>query len=80
MFRFMFLNEVALGKQKEIFQGDGSLVAAPPGYDSILAKGVTEPDPKADQKIKLGDYDVIVPLGKPKSGGYVNLSGVPAYS
>ena len=63
--RFMFLNEVALGKQKEIFRDDGSLVAAPAGFDSILAKGRTEPDPKFDEKIKLGEFEVIVPVGKP---------------
>ena len=62
---FMFLNEVALGKQKEIFQGDGSLTSAPPGYDSILAKGMTEPDPKADEKVKFGDVELIVPTGTP---------------
>ena len=39
----MFLNEVALGKEKHIDRDDSSLVAAPKGYDSIVAKGRTEP-------------------------------------
>lgn len=39
----MFLNEVALGKEKEILRDNSSLVAAPSGYDSVLAKGQTEP-------------------------------------
>jgi hypothetical protein len=39
----MFLNEVALGKEKSITQGDGSLKAAPSGFDSIVARGQQEP-------------------------------------
>ena len=39
----MFLNEVALGKEKHIAMDDPSLVQAPEGYDSIVAKGHTEP-------------------------------------
>ena len=39
----MFLNEAALGKEHHITMGDGSLKAAPKGYDSIVAKGRTEP-------------------------------------
>lgn len=39
----MFLNEVALGKEKHITTDDSSLVKAPEGYDSIVAKGRTEP-------------------------------------
>ena len=62
----MFLNEVVLGKQKEIYQIDTSLTAAPPGYDSVLAKGRQEPDPKFDEKLKFDDCDIIVPIGKPK--------------
>ena len=61
----MFLNEVALGKPKEIFENNGSLVAAPNGYDSVLAKGQFEPDETKEKKVKLGKHEVIVPCGKP---------------
>lgn len=44
----MFLNEVALGKEHHIVRDDSSLVAAPKGYDCVIAKGHTEPDPKDD--------------------------------
>lgn len=39
----MFLNEVALGKEKHITKDDYKLTTAPEGYDSIVAKGRTEP-------------------------------------
>ena len=39
----MFLNEVALGKEKYITQGDSSIKQAPPGFDSVVAKGNREP-------------------------------------
>jgi hypothetical protein len=39
----MFLNEVALGKEHHISEDDSTLRAPPKGYDSIVAKGWTEP-------------------------------------
>ena len=39
----MFLNEVALGKEHHIVRDDSSLRQAPPGCDSVIAKGHTEP-------------------------------------
>jgi poly [ADP-ribose] polymerase len=39
----MFLNEVALGKEHHITVGDSSLTTPPKGFDSIIAKGRTEP-------------------------------------
>ena len=39
----MFLNEVALGKEHHITMDDCSLVQPPKGFDSIIAKGHTEP-------------------------------------
>ena len=39
----MFICEVALGKEHHIGVGDHTLKAAPKGYDSIVAKGRTEP-------------------------------------
>lgn len=60
----MFLNEVALGKEHHITLDDGSLVAAPKGFDSIVARGRQEPDPKFDTEIVLDKQKVIVPQGK----------------
>jgi len=62
---FMFLNEVALGKEHEIDADDSSLVTAPKGYDSIVARGWVEPDPKEEITVKFDGKDVIVPQGKP---------------
>lgn len=39
----MFLNEVALGKEHHITVDDSSLTAPPKGFDSVIAKGYTEP-------------------------------------
>jgi poly [ADP-ribose] polymerase len=61
---FMFLNEVALGKQHIITKDDSSLRVAPKGFDSIVAKGWTEPDPAKDTVLKLDGHDVVVPQGK----------------
>jgi len=59
---FMFLNEVALGKEHHITEDDSSLKAPPKGYNSIIAQGRTEPDPS--ENVKFGE--VVVPCGKPK--------------
>ncbi|KAF2348799.1 Poly(ADP-ribose) polymerase catalytic domain [Trinorchestia longiramus] len=63
--RFMFLAEVALGKSKEIRQSDPSLTKAPPGFDSVVARGQKEPDSKQDVKLELDGRKVTVPVGKP---------------
>ena len=39
----MFLGEVALGRERHINHIDTSLTRAPDGYDSIVARGHTEP-------------------------------------
>ncbi|XP_047497848.1 protein mono-ADP-ribosyltransferase PARP3-like, partial [Penaeus chinensis] len=62
---FMFLVEVALGKESSITQSDGSLTEAPSGYDSVVARGRTEPDPKKNKKLVFDGKNVTVPLGKP---------------
>ncbi|KAK8390955.1 hypothetical protein O3P69_016955 [Scylla paramamosain] len=62
---FMFLVEVALGKEKSIQQCDGSITQAPPGFDSVVARGNSEPDPKKDKKTVLDGKEVIVPVGPP---------------
>lgn len=48
---FMFLNEVALGKEHHITQDDPSIRKPPSGYDSVVAMGRVEPDPKFDVKM-----------------------------
>nr|XP_027228905.1 poly [ADP-ribose] polymerase 3-like [Penaeus vannamei] len=62
---FMFLVEVALGKENNIMQDDCSLTQAPKGYESVVARGKTEPDPKKNKKVVFDGKDVIVPVGKP---------------
>eukprot|EP00731_Ephydatia_muelleri_P003429 Em0001g3429a len=61
----MFLNEVALGKEHHITMDDSSLVAPPKGFESVVAKGRTEPDPKLDTTIEVNGKTVAVPQGKP---------------
>jgi len=39
----MFLNEVALGKEKHVDTNQSHLKAAPAGYDCVIAQGNTEP-------------------------------------
>ena len=39
----MFLNEVVLGKEHTITKDDSSLMKAPDGYDSVVARGKVEP-------------------------------------
>jgi len=62
---FMFLNEIALGKEHSIVSDDSSLRTPPPGFDSIVARGKMEPDPTKDIKIDGQFGEVVVPLGKP---------------
>src|SRR5688572_2725373 len=63
----MFLAEGAIGKQHSIIQDDSSLKQPPKGYDSIIARGHTEPDPS--KEIIWTGFDhgkkVVVPQGKP---------------
>uniref|UniRef100_A0A9J2QBA2 Poly [ADP-ribose] polymerase n=1 Tax=Ascaris lumbricoides TaxID=6252 RepID=A0A9J2QBA2_ASCLU len=59
----MFLNEVVLGKEYTITSDDSSLRKAPDGYNSVVARGRTEPDPAFDTVLKLDNKDVIVPQG-----------------
>ncbi|XP_042883677.1 protein mono-ADP-ribosyltransferase PARP3-like isoform X1 [Penaeus japonicus] len=62
---FMFLVEVALGRESSITQCNCSLTKPPNGYDSVVARGSCEPDPKKNKKLVFDDKDVIVPVGKP---------------
>lgn len=61
----MFLNEVALGKEHHITKDDPSLKTAPKGYDSVVARGLTEPDPSSDCELILDGRKISVPQGKP---------------
>ncbi|XP_057311837.1 protein mono-ADP-ribosyltransferase PARP3-like isoform X2 [Hydractinia symbiolongicarpus] len=61
----MFLSEATLGKQHVITRDDSSLTKPPKGFDSVLAEGRQEPDPKQDTTLNLDGNDVIVPQGKP---------------
>lgn len=61
----MFLNEVVLGKEHHITKDDPSLTKPPSGFDCVIAKGLTEPDPKFDEKIVIEGKTIIVPQGKP---------------
>lgn len=72
---FMFLVEVALGKEKSITQCDGSLTQAPDGYDSVVARGRKEPDPKKDKKLDFEGKEVVIPVGKPVQQKEWNKSG-----
>jgi len=62
----MFLNEIALGKEHHITKDDSSLVRAPPGFDSIIAKGRMEPNPKDDITLAIGSFGhkLTIPQGK----------------
>lgn len=60
----MFLSEVALGKEKTITKDDCSLKKAPPGFDSVVARGSVEPDPSKDVFITLEGKKIAVPQGK----------------
>ncbi|XP_065900929.1 protein mono-ADP-ribosyltransferase PARP3-like [Dysidea avara] len=61
----MFLVEVALGREKRIDRDNHTLTKPPDGYDSIVARGQTEPNPKDDKTILLENKQVTVPQGKP---------------
>ena len=58
----MFLVEAALGKSHEILRDDSSLTAAPPGFDSVLAKGRTAP--KGETNMTMEQKPLAVPNGK----------------
>ena len=63
----MFLTEAALGKEHTITRDNSSLKSAPKGYDCVVARGQTEPDPKHDIEWEFDGKKVIIPQGKPIS-------------
>lgn len=62
---YMFLGEVALGREHHITMDDPSLKQPPPGFDSVIARGRTEPDPTQDTELELDGRQVAVPQGQP---------------
>lgn len=61
----MFLAEAALGREHTITNDNWNLKAAPKGYDCIVARGHTEPDPDHDLEWEFEGKKVIIPQGKP---------------
>ena len=67
---FMFLVEVALGREKTITADDHRLKAAPKGFDCVVARGVREPDESKDVLIRsavTGKQEVVVPQASAKA-------------
>jgi len=62
---FMFLTEVALGKEHHITMDDSSLKSPPKGFDCVIAQGHTEPDHSIAETVKLAGKDVVMAMGKP---------------
>lgn len=63
---YMFLGEVALGREHHITADEPSLKQPPPGFDSVIARGHTEPDPAQDTELELDGRRVAVPQGQPR--------------
>uniref|UniRef100_G1LRN4 Poly [ADP-ribose] polymerase n=1 Tax=Ailuropoda melanoleuca TaxID=9646 RepID=G1LRN4_AILME len=61
---YVFLGEMALGREHHITIDEPSLKQPPPGFDSVIAQGHTEPDPTQDTELEL-DGRVAVPQGRP---------------
>jgi len=56
----LFLVEAALGNQYTIYHDDSSLVAAPPGFDSVVAKSKRSPQESGDAILTFDGVDVKV--------------------
>ncbi|XP_054991926.1 protein mono-ADP-ribosyltransferase PARP3 [Sorex araneus] len=63
---YMFLGEVALGREHHITVDEPNLTEPPSGFDSVIARGHTEPDPTQDTVLELDGQKVAVPQGPPK--------------
>jgi poly [ADP-ribose] polymerase len=70
----MFLNEVALGNEHSITADNPAFKKAPAGFDSVVARGQTEPDPKDDTSITIEGKQITVPAGKPIPTTYSSSS------
>ncbi|XP_066900140.1 protein mono-ADP-ribosyltransferase PARP3 [Kogia breviceps] len=62
---YMFLGEVALGREYRVTISEPSLKQPPPGFDSVIARGHTEPVPTQDTKLELDGQRAVVPQGQP---------------
>ncbi|MBZ3881029.1 Poly [ADP-ribose] polymerase 3 [Sciurus carolinensis] len=62
---YMFLGEVALGREYHITIDHPNLTCPPDGFDSVIARGRTEPDPIQDTELELDGHRVAVPQGPP---------------
>ncbi|XP_054575498.1 protein mono-ADP-ribosyltransferase PARP3-like [Eptesicus fuscus] len=62
---YMFLAEVALGREHHITADEPGLKQPPPGFDSVIGRGRTEPDPTQDTELELDGQRVAVPQGRP---------------
>nr|XP_044992540.1 protein mono-ADP-ribosyltransferase PARP3 [Jaculus jaculus] len=62
---YMFLSEVALGREYHISSDDPSLKSPPAGFNCVIARGRTEPDPTQDIELELDGQQVVVPQGQP---------------
>jgi len=65
----MFLAEGVFGREKHITTDDSSLVAAPPGFDSVVALGQQNPPTAKDTTLMLDGKPVLVPQAKPEPTG-----------
>ena len=74
----ILLNEVALGNVSKIYADNSKLVAAPKGYQSVLACGQMQPDPSmdfTDTTLSPSGHPVIIPQGsKSNQPGAANSS------
>ncbi len=61
----LFLVEAALGNEHTITKDDWTIKAPPQGFDCVVARGETEPDPTKDITWKFDKHQVVVPQGKP---------------
>jgi len=68
----LFLVEAALGKQHVIYHDDSSFVAAPPGFDSVLAKAKRSPPESGDTVLTLDGVKVKVPQLPPADVAIAN--------
>eukprot|EP00171_Calliarthron_tuberculosum_P020200 IDg20200t1 len=60
----MFLAEAALGREFSLMDDDGSLVAPPKSFDSVVARG--QQTPASFETINLEGEKVLLPASKPK--------------
>jgi len=71
---YMFLVEVALGKENGITRDNSSLKKAPEGFDCVVARGRTEPDATKDKSMMIEGNRVYFAQGKPKATEFADSS------